>query len=379
MTQNTAKQTRLVAGCMTGTSIDGIDAALVKIEGNGLSLKAVFVQGICEPLGDIAKPLRKLSLQQSMTAGQIAKTAHDFAILHLEVIRKLTGKQSLDLAAIHGQTVFHQPPLSWQLINPAPIAYGLSVPVVYDLRAADLAMGGQGAPITPLADFILFRSETEQRCIVNLGGFCNITILPASAVALASSSADSNNAAGTAALHIEGKDVCSCNQLLDRISGAFFQQSYDENGKHAAQGSIQAEPFEELICLLNEQATNQRSLGTGDELQKWLDEYRDRYTAKDIARTACAAIAETIGRNCKPADRLIIAGGGVRNKTLWKEIVSRAVVPIEMTDSYGVPSQYREAVAIAILGALCQDRIPITFAQVTGVEDPPISGSWVIP
>ena len=163
---------------MTGTSIDGLDAALVRITGQGYAMKVAVLNCLEVELGDLAIPLKKLSLQQPMKAEEITRIAHDFGLLHLKALKELAGDNKLDLISVHGQTVLHKPPLSWQLINPSIIAYGLDTPVVYDLRAADLAAGGEGAPITPLADFILFRNGSETRGIVNLGGFCNVTILP---------------------------------------------------------------------------------------------------------------------------------------------------------------------------------------------------------
>src|SRR5262245_9739095 len=143
--------TRLAIGCMTGTSIDALDAALVRIEGRGLDMHADLVRGISRPLADLAPPLRALANQEPATAAHIARLAHRLAMLHVEVIRVLLVGDRPELIAIHGQTVFHAPPISWQLFNPAPIANAFDTPVVFDLRAADLAGGGQGAPITPLS------------------------------------------------------------------------------------------------------------------------------------------------------------------------------------------------------------------------------------
>ncbi len=123
----------------------------------------------------------------------------DAALLHVEAVRAL-GCERLDLVVAHGQTVYHAPPLSWQLCAPGPIAHALQVPVLCDLRSADIAAGGQGAPITPIADHILFRHAREARAVVNLGGFCNITTLPA----------------GDDATRVRGGDVCACNQVAGR-------------------------------------------------------------------------------------------------------------------------------------------------------------------
>jgi anhydro-N-acetylmuramic acid kinase len=170
--------TRRVVGCMTGTSLDGIDLALVEVTGTGLGMSARFARGLSAPLGPAADSLRALAAQEPMTAGQVARLSLQFAAAHAQALTDLLGGERSDLVCIHGQTVFHAPPASWQLLNPFPIARAASAPVVYDLRQADLAAGGQGAPITPIADFVLFRHAQESRAVVNLGGFCNVTLLP---------------------------------------------------------------------------------------------------------------------------------------------------------------------------------------------------------
>ncbi|HHE46319.1 MAG TPA: hypothetical protein ENL08_01275, partial [Bacteroidetes bacterium] len=222
------------------------------------------------------------------------------------------------------------------------------------------------------ADYVLFRDPDETRCVVNLGGYCNVTILAACKGGAGGSVIDR---AGL----IKGRDVCACNSLLDGIAVEAFHQPFDENGDNAARGVVRSEPLAALSELLQEQSSEGRSLGSGDELHTWLKQYQHRYDGRDLARTACAAIAGCITAACGSADRLIVAGGGVENRTLMSEIRSRAGVPVETTDEYGVPARYREAAAMAVLGALCRDRIPVTLPGVTGVETAPVSGCWMIP
>ncbi len=152
---------RLVVGCMTGTSCDGIDAALVRLSGEGLAMKATVVRHLGRPLESLGAMIRGIASGDAVTAECIAEVGWWFGLAHTTVIEELIGDQSVDLIAVHGQTLFHAPPLSWQWINPHPIARRFNAPVVFDLRGADLAAGGQGAPITPLADWILFRARID--------------------------------------------------------------------------------------------------------------------------------------------------------------------------------------------------------------------------
>lgn len=368
---------------MTGTSIDALDAALVEIDGAGLELRATVLLCATRPLGHLAGPLRALASQQPCSAGRIAALARELAALHVELLRELLGDKPVDLIAVHGQTVFHAPPASWQLIDPAPIAHALRAPVVFDLRAADLAAGGQGAPITPLADYVLFRSPSETRAVVNLGGFANYTLLPAAQEAGAGRTANSATSA------IRGGDLCACNHLVDGVARAVLGQPYDDGGRCAARGRVLEPMRDELRALLAEQARHGRSLGTGDELGSWIQRSRDRIPAEDLARTACDALAATIAEvistlaqalSPRGLDRCLLAGGGVQNDTLVGALRAYIGATVEPTDAYGVPARYREAVAMAVLGALCQDGVPITLPQVTGVPPPaPLAGAWVRP
>lgn len=351
---------RKVVGCMTGTSLDAIDVAALAIDGHGLGLRVQIEAQAMLPLGDVGVRLRRLADQEPMTAAEIAKVTYDFAELHVAAIKEACGRRKPDLIAVHGQTVFHQPPLSWQLLNPAPIAWAMNTNVVYDLRSMDLAAGGQGAPITPLADWILFRHTGERRAIINLGGFCNLTRLPAH----------------DEVRHLDGADVCACNQLLDRMARALLDQPFDRDGRTALSGTVDGDAKADLVRMLTKQADGGRSLGTGDELGEWAERHALEEVA-DTLRTACAAIAEVIVAKALPSDRLVLAGGGVRNKALVEEIRERANTLVSTTDDLGVPATLREAAGMAVLGALCEDVIPITVPRITGVAKAPLSGSWV--
>jgi anhydro-N-acetylmuramic acid kinase len=355
---------------MTGTSIDSIDAAVVRISGRGLDMRAEFLRGASSPLGDLAARLRRLAEQHPMAAGEIAALSRDFSLAHIPVLREAIGQERIDLACIHGQTVFHQPPVSWQMLTPACIAHELKIPIVSDLRAADLAAGGQGAPVTPIADLILYGAMApDGQTIVNLGGFCNITVLPARTEITPSPQPE-------LASPIEAKDVCACNQLLDAIARARLDLPYDQDGRRGLAGTPQKPVTDDLHSLLAAQARSGRSLGTGDELARCLDRHGNA-RPEDLLSSACDAIAATIAPRIR--GRAILAGGGVRNLCLLRSL--RTALPDYTTsDALGLPSEYREAACFAILGALCQDRIPITLPAITRLRGPaPIAGSWVLP
>ncbi|GDY11386.1 anhydro-N-acetylmuramic acid kinase [Planctomycetota bacterium] len=351
---------------MTGTSLDGLDAAVVAIKGNGLAMRVDLVDQVAVPLpAELSRDLRAMAEQVPRTTGDIAWTLAAFTRFHLESLLPLAKRRVIDLVAVHGQTVFHAPPLSWQAFAPAPLAHGLGVPVVCDLRAADLADGGQGAPITPLADLILFGHPHERRVVVNLGGFCNITRLPP----------------GREPSAVGGGDVCACNQILDAVARQVLGLPYDRDGRRAWAGATRRAAVDDLVERLDAQSKLGRSLGTGDELTAWIDAHSDE-APDDLARSACAAIAAVIATAAKSGgapQRLIVAGGGVRNKALIFELAHRAGCPVTLSDDLGTPATLREAMAMAVLGALCQDGVPITLSQITGAERPSRAGLWCLP
>ncbi len=355
-------RTRFVVGCMTGTSLDGIDAALVHVTGRGLKLRATVLAHRSASLGPLLCTWRDLAEQRPVTAHRITAAIRDAALRHLRLIRRLVGNRRLDLVALHGQTVFHRPPHSWQAVDPMPVAVGLNVPVVCDLRGADLACGGQGAPITPLADWVFFAHPRKRRLIVNLGGFINITLLPPR---------------GRGVGAIRGGDVCACNQVLDAVARARLKRRYDAGGEAALRGGIHPRAYEALLRVLRKQSRGGRSLGTGDEAMQWAEQW-PRVPAMNLARSACAAIAQTLHERAPRADELILAGGSVHNAALLTELRQRFPV-VRLSDELGVPTAAREAAAMAVLGALACDGVPITLPRVTGAKRSPRSGSWVFP
>jgi len=353
---------RRALGAMTGTSIDALDLALIHVEGEGLSDRPRFIRGWSFPLGDLAPLTRSLATGAALLGQDIAALAHALAELHARAITSIRSDVGdLDLVAVHGQTVFHRPPVSWQLLNPWPIARAAACPVVFDMRGADLAAGGQGAPITPLADWIFFRDATRPRAIINLGGFCNITILPLGGP-----------------VGIRGFDVCACNQILDAVARYALNVPYDVGGVQALAGTPDAGATTELRTILEAQRAEKRSLGTGDEGMVWVHRWLTRLAPRDLAASAAGAIGSVISAAAGPGNELVLAGGGVRNRALVRAIGAGG--DTRTTDDLGVPACYREAAAIAILGVLCADGTPITLPQVTGVPTPaPISGAWVFP
>ncbi|MEQ9454994.1 MAG: anhydro-N-acetylmuramic acid kinase, partial [Phycisphaeraceae bacterium] len=210
---------RWCVGCMTGTSLDGLDAALVRVEGVGLSMSAEVVGHHAERLPEgLAETLRSLAEGTAHPAADFLRAGREVGGLYARGVAALLERcgagVEVDLVAAHGQTVWHigEEHLSWQLFDPWPLVREVGVPVVFDLRQADLIAGGQGAPITPIADPILYGRD-RRLAVVNLGGVCNYTVsLPAE---------------GGGFPEVVAGDLCPCNLMLDGLARALLGRAYD--------------------------------------------------------------------------------------------------------------------------------------------------------
>ncbi len=173
--------------------------------------------------------------------------------------------------------------------------------------------------------------------------------------------------------------MCACNQLLDAIARQRWNVAFDVDGARAETGRVDARLAQHFTAALAAQSGARRSLGTGDELIRAVDATATD-AAETVARSAATAIAATIVAAVAGSDRLVLAGGGVRNRALVAELRTATRIPVTISDDLGLPHSYREAAAMAVLGALCQDRVAITLPAVTGVHaHSPIAGLWCLP
>ncbi|MCE9620132.1 MAG: anhydro-N-acetylmuramic acid kinase [Planctomycetes bacterium] len=353
---------RVALGAMTGTSLDALDLALVEIKDRGLCSHASLLHHQTFDLGPLRPRLRAASLGKSFSAGDFLRLALDFGNFHAACATELLKNYnrsagttvSVKVAGLHGQTIFHAPPLSWQIINPYPVARALGCPVASDLRGADLAAGGQGAPITPLADWILFRGH-RPRTIVNLGGFCNITWLPSSVDDPAK---------------ISGCDVCPCNHILDHAAKLALDIDFDPEGSNAAKGSVHPAAESALTQSLKKLTAQNRSLGSGDEGFEWVNQWASQLTSCDLLATAvnalARAIATSITSSATPSQEVLLAGGGALNATLAQKIAEFVNQPVYNTQvAAAIHVSARESVAMAVLAALAWDGYPTTLSSVT--------------
>ncbi len=180
-----SENSRIIAGAMSGTSADGVDVALVRIRGRGLEMSAALLHwhGRAFP-GDLRDTIATIRLGHATPISVLAEIGREISLCYAAAINEAMLAANLDAGdltavAAHGQTLYHDPPTTIQWLDPALLAAEVGCAVVSDFRRADCAAGGQGAPLVPLADYLLFRDPQKNRVLLNIGGIANLTYLRA--------------------------------------------------------------------------------------------------------------------------------------------------------------------------------------------------------
>ncbi len=375
----------IVMGLMSGTSADGIDAAVVQLEGTPPSLTwhevghlhHLFTPELRAEIFDCFHPetssvdrLCKLNFALGRALGTAALEAASDAGLTMDKI---------DLIGSHGQTLWHEPPIdgmgsTLQLGEPAIIAEMTGVPVVSNFRTRDMAVGGHGAPLVPLADWLLLSHHTRTRAAQNIGGIANVTFLP---------SLDNHKDNSVIAF-----DTGPGNMLIDEAArlATMGEWNYDHNGELAAQGRVDeglltdwlAEPY---FQQRPPRTTGRELFGTQRAAEFWSQGVRRSLDPNDIVATFTALTAHSIEhayRNFLPAfpEEVIVSGGGARNSTLMAMLVSR-LSPARVTTSkeYGLGIEAKEAVAFAVLAYETWHRRPGNIPAATGASRAVVLGN----
>ena len=334
----------IAVGIMSGTSADGMDAAAIEI---GEDRPRPSIRLLAQVARDHPDALR----YRIIAAGSGAPLpAHDIAALHAElgvayasIARELIGVVGARPAciAVHGQTIAHYPGehATLQIGDASRVAVETGVPVIDDFRSADIAVGGQGAPLVPFADHLLFADGTA-RAILNLGGIANVTLLP---------TARSED--------VRAFDTGPGNMVIDHLARKGGNE-LDRDGVAAARGTVHEAAL--ATALGHPYFARRGPKSTGREefgapfAQQLLNDVKARGGSLDDAiATATALTVESIARALDGGAwaELVIAGGGARNVTLVERLRARTGLRIRLADELGVPAEAREAMAFAILGA----------------------------
>jgi len=403
-----AKATRTVIGLMSGTSADGIDAALCHISGTGETLRAEVVAFRCYPFEpSIRRELMALFTPEA-PVGEVGAMnvllGRRFAEAALD-LRRESGVGEVDLIASHGQTVCHLPMerlqagglrsqgATLQIGEPAVIAELTGVMVVADFRPRDMAAGGQGAPLVAYADWVLFRHPEKTRAVQNIGGIANVTVLPA----------------GGGLDRVIAFDTGPGNMVIDGLAAALSGGviAYDKDGGWAARGKVDEELLRELMQHPFLSRRPPKSTGREEFGAEFVTELLARgagMAAEDLLATATAFTAETIatasrefvlpelrrvgtlrsaqGRPCATGqiDEVILGGGGSYNRTLRRRLEERLPgIAVLAHEDFGINGEAKEALAFAILGNETVLGRPANVPSATGARRAVVLGKVVLP
>ena len=366
-----------IIGMMSGTSMDGIDACLVKIN-DDFSFKVLGSHSAAYP-DEITRKLLALANNNGSTAATAEICAMDFAVGKLfakcanELIEKVKQQQSrqhflkenIDLIASHGQTVWHIPKeATLQIGNISVIAEETGISTIGNFRARDIAAGGQGAPLVPFADEKIFKREIP-RAIQNIGGIANVTVLSPDTATFAF-------------------DTGAGNMLIDYFTKKLFNLPFDKDGELASKGKINEDWLNSLLNLDYYRLEPPKT--TGREL--FGEEYAEKIFRSapenpyDVIATVTALAAKTIADAYEnfvfhktKIREIVLGGGGAYNKTLIGYLKNYLPdIPIKTHEDFGIDNKYKEAIAFAFLGYCSAMKIPNSLPECTGAKKSVVMG-----
>ncbi|PEW01275.1 anhydro-N-acetylmuramic acid kinase [Bacillus cereus] len=377
-----------IVGLMSGTSLDGIDAALVRVNNYGVRTEIDMIEFITYPFPkDVEEEIIQSLSVDTSNVQLICSLNFKLGKLFADAVKEVCKKarlplEQLDLIGSHGQTIYHQPtqeknwvPSTLQIGEPSVIAYETNTTVISNFRTMDIAAGGQGAPLVPYTEYILYRSKEKGRLLQNIGGIGNVTVLPKQA---------SLN-------ELYAFDTGPGNMIIDEICRQLFNVEYDKGGNLAKQGKIN----EQLLsyCINHPYIMSPPPKTTGRELfgKQYVDILLSKFDSlsnHDIVATITMFTAKSIVDNyCKfifpqvKIDEVIIGGGGSYNKTLLNMIQSLLGESIQVytQEELGYSSEAKEAVAFALLANETYHGNASNVPNATGAKNAVILGNISFP
>ncbi len=380
------KKTLRVCGLMSGTSVDGVDVAIVDI--SDASAKVVAFDTYPYPV-KVREAIFNIFQKQSVRVEDICHLNFVIGEIFADSVLKLCKNKNISVESIHligshGQTIFHNPKgtkfgrklvrSTLQIGEPSVIAYRTGITTIADFRPKDMAANGQGAPLVPFADYFLFHDNKLCRAIQNIGGIANVTYLPADSALEKMIAFDT------------GPGNMVMDFLISQIKNG--KKTYDKNGRLASQGNVNKMLLDELLKnsffqLKPPKTTGREEFGNRYSVKLLEKALKNKMTDEDILATAAALTAESIAlayRRFLPTlpDEIILCGGGCRNKTLVNMLQEKLPeVRILTTDDYGINPDAKEALSFAILAYATIKGRPNNVPGATGAEKGLILGKIV--
>ncbi|MBS0522215.1 MAG: anhydro-N-acetylmuramic acid kinase [Proteobacteria bacterium] len=351
-------------GLMSGTSVDGIDVALIETDGERV---ASFGPTLTVPYPDDVRRLIRAAFaaeqpSEATTAAERAVTQTHVAAARLWSATHGVALDSLDVAGFHGQTITHRPEkrFTWQIGDGAGLARALGVRVVNDLRVADVAAGGQGAPLVPVFHAALVRELPRPVAVVNIGGVANVTWIGGDDALLAF-------------------DTGPGNAPIDDWCARRAGQRFDRDGALAASGKVDRTRLERWVQHRYFARRPPKSLDRGDFNDTWADGLSVADGAATLTRATARAIALAARFFPQGARQWIVTGGGARNPTLLAAIAAETGAPVVAASTLGWDADALEAQAFAFLAVRSLRGLPLTFPTTTGAPRPLCGGRLHLP
>jgi anhydro-N-acetylmuramic acid kinase len=349
---------------MSGTSLDGIDVAVVEV-----GIRQVAAIGfVSVPYSPAVRAAILAVSDTSTTTAAISRLNYQLAELYARaVLRAVRRYGPIQLIGCHGQTIYHEGRSNTlQLGEPSILAERTGVPVVANFRARDIAAGGQGAPLVPYVDYLLFRHPTRARIALNIGGIANITVIPPAA-----------RPADVAAF-----DTGPGNMVIDALAKEFSKGKLncDRGGRIAASGKVNAALLDDLLADPYYRRKPPKSAGREQYGARFVTRMKESgLPLRDLIATAtvltAAAIAMAVGQTFRSAD-LIVSGGGVHNPQILAHLAGfLPSVSMSTSTDHGIDADAKEAVAFAVLAYRTWRRKPSNLPSATGAARPVILGS----
>ncbi|MCA1318620.1 anhydro-N-acetylmuramic acid kinase [Bacillus tianshenii] len=377
------KEERIGIGLMSGTSVDGVDVAIVSVKGAGktMSYRELAFENIAIP-GELRERIFRQFDPGASSVDALCSLNFELGEMFCKAAESVVkkhgfGVEDIDFIGSHGQTLYHIPVAeaglvrsTLQLGEASVIAERFGCPVVSDFRVRDTAAGGGGAPLVPYVDYLLFRSESESIALQNIGGIGNVTYLPA----------------GCSSSEVVAFDTGPGNMIMDEAMSILTegQALFDEGGRVAAKGRADEEVLRELLAnpyfsMSIPKSTGRELFGAGYTRELVGRLQLKGLTDADIMATVTKFTALTIVDQYSrflggPVDTLIVSGGGAYNETLLGYLRELGSFEVKTQEDYGFSSDSKEAVAFALLANDTLFGVPNNLPSATGARKPVVLG-----
>ncbi len=380
------KNPKIIIGLMSGTSADGVDVAVVKVYNSGTKTRVETIGWRTFAFDEnLKKMILRNSQPETSRVDEICRLNFLLAQIYVDSIFKTLDElgiepSEVDLIGSHGQTIQHLPnevemfgykiKATLQIGDPGVMAKLSGIPTIGNFRVGDVALGGEGAPLVPYFDYLVFKSDKLNRLVLNIGGIANFTILRK---------------------NCELEDVFAFdtgpgNMVVDSLMKLFFGKEFDEDGGIAEKGKVSDDLLKKMsqhpfINKKPPKSTGREEFGSNfvNQILKWSEELS--LSPEDIIATATEFTVYAIYKNyenfVKPdveVDEIIVSGGGARNKFMLRALEKYFNVPVKLTDEFGISSDAKEAICFAVLANETVSGNPSNIKSVTGARERTILG-----